>query len=208
MAQVLKEEARIAIIQAAKQEFLEKGYKGASMRSIASKAHMTVGNLYRYYKNKEDINLSIVAPTFKEIDQALKSLTSNDVSMETRVFNLKPNVNQLRDKLDDFADKLVEIYFKHKTEFNILMLHSRLNEEMTEFFSELIKTMISESFVLEGLNKDRDTLSRAYAESLFEGLQVLFKNGDSDKGVLKVLIKTYLHSYVYMLDTDIRKFVQ
>ena len=110
MAQVLKDEARLAIIEAAKQEFLEKGYKGASMRSIASKAHMTVGNLYRYYKNKEDINLSIVAPTFKEIDQALKSLTSNDVSMETRMFNLKPDVNQLRNKLDDFADKLVEIY--------------------------------------------------------------------------------------------------
>ena len=93
------------------------------------------------------------------------------------MFNLKPDVNQLRNKLDDFADRLVEIYFRHKIEFNILMLHSRLNEEMTEFFAELINLMISESFVMEGLNKDRDILSKAYAESLFAGLQVLFKNG-------------------------------
>ena len=208
MAQVLKDEARFAIIKAAKQEFLEKGYKGASMRSIAAKANMTVGNLYRYYKNKEDINLSIVTPTFKEIDSALKNLTKNNVSMETRVFNLKPDTNQLKDTLDDFADRLVDIYFAHKIEFNILMLHSRLSEEMTSWFSEMINSMISQSFVMEGMNKDRDVLARAYAESIFKGIQVIFRDADSQAPVLKVLLKTYLRSVLYMLDTDIRKFAQ
>lgn len=208
MAQTLKEEARQAIIESAKQEFLEKGYKGASMRSIAKKSHMTVGNLYRYYKNKEDINLTIVAPTFKEIDAALKSLTTNNVSMETRVFNLKPDINELSNTLDEFADKLVDIYFRHKKEFNILMLHSRLSEQITSWFTEIIKSFISQSFVMEGLNKDRDVLSRAYAESVFTGIKVIFRDADSQASVLKVLLKTYLRSFVYMLDNDIRKFAQ
>lgn len=208
MAQTLKEEARQAIVESAKQEFLEKGYKGASMRSIAKKSHMTVGNLYRYFKNKEDINLSIVAPTFKEIDSALKSLTSNNVSMETRVFNLKPDINQLKDVLDNLADKLVDIYQNHKTEFNILMLHSRLNEEITAWFSEVVNSLISQSFVMEGLNKDKDTLARAYSESLFTGLKVLFRDADDDMGILKVLVKTYLRSFVYMLDSDLRRISQ
>lgn len=208
MAQTLKDEARQAIIEAAKKEFLEKGYKGASMRSIAKKSNMTVGNLYRYYKNKEDINLSIVAPTFKEIDAALKSLTKNNVSMETRVFNLKPDVNELKDTMDEFADKLVDIYYGHKTEFNILMLHSRLSEQIISWFAEIINSLISQSFVMEGLNRDRDILSRAYAESAFTGIKVIFRDADSEIGVLKVLLKTYLRSFVFMLDNDIRKFAQ
>ena len=81
MAQKLKDDVRLSIIKAAKEEFLEKGYKGASMRSIANKANMTVGNLYRYYKNKEDINLSIVAPTFRLIDSAIKNLSNNNVNI-------------------------------------------------------------------------------------------------------------------------------
>lgn len=208
MAQILKEESRIAIIKAAKQEFLEKGYKGASMRSIAKKSHMTVGNLYRYFKNKEDINMYIVAPTFKEIDSALKKLTSNRVSMETRVYNLKPKFNELKVLLDEFANQLVDIYSAHPTEFNILMLHSRLNEEMSQWFAQIIEKLISESFVFDGINQEIQTLSMAYAKSAFAGLQVLFKDSKSDTDVLKVLVKTYLRSFVYMLDNDIRRFAQ
>lgn len=208
MAQTLKDEARIAIVESAKEEFLEKGYKGASMRSIAKKSNMTVGNLYRYFKNKEDINLSIVAPTFKEIDSVLKSLTKNNVSMETRVFNLKPDINELKSMLDQLAERMVDIYINHKIEFNILMLHSRLNEEITEWFSNIVNDLISQSFVMEGLSKDKDILSRAYAESIFTGIKVLFRDSDGDPEILKTLIKTYLRSFVYMLDNDLRRISQ
>lgn len=208
MAQTLKEDLRTAIIESAKQEFLEKGYKGASMRSIAKKSNMTVGNLYRYFKSKEDINLYIVAPTFKQIDAALKSISNNKMSMETRVFNLKPDINELNKMIDEFANKLVDIYENNKTEFNILILHSRLSEQIIEWFSNIVNSLISKSFVLEGMNNDRDTLARAYAESAYTGIKVLFRDADSESSVLKVLLKTYLRSFIYMLDNDIRKFAQ
>lgn len=208
MAQILKEDLRQAIIESAKQEFLEKGYKGASMRNIAKKSNMTVGNLYRYFKSKEDINLYIVAPTFKQIDAVLKSVSNNNMSMETRVFNLKPDINQLNNILDELVDRLVEIYEKNKIEFNILILHSRLSEQIIDWFSNIVNSLITKSFVLEGMNNDRDTLARAYAESLFTGIKVLFRDADSETSVLKVLLKTYLRSFIYMLDNDIRKFVQ
>lgn len=205
MAQILKEESRIAIIEAAKQEFLEKGYKGASMRSIAKKSHMTVGNLYRYFKNKEAINLSIVGPTFKEIDNALKSLTSNNVSMETRVFNLKPNLNDLKQVLDQLSEKLVDIYYKSKTEFNILMLHSKLNEEITSWFSQIIDSLISQSFLMQDIDSNKDMLSKAYAEAIFSGIRCIFKDANTEKKNLKVIVKTYMRSFVYMLDSDLQR---
>ena len=208
MAQKLKDDVRLSIIKAAKEEFLEKGYKGASMRSIANKANMTVGNLYRYYKNKEDINLSIVAPTFRLIDSAIKNLSNNNVNMEPRVFNLKPNIDDIKANFDKFADNLVDIYFKNKTEFNILMLHSRVSEEMINKFCILISDMISQSFVLNNLSTEKDVLSFAYAQSMFSGLKSIFNNAKDDSSNLKVIIKTYLRSFLYMLDNDISKYAQ
>lgn len=208
MAQTLKEDVRQSIIEAAKQEFLEKGYKGANMRSIAAKANMTVGNLYRYYKNKEDINLSIVAPTFKAIDTAIKALNKDNVSLEPRVFNLKPNINDVKNNYDVFATTLVDIYLSNKTEFNILMLYSRVSEEMVNKFKVMVDDMISEAFVFEDINIEKDVLVSAYAQSLFSGIRTIFKDSKAEPDNLKQLTKTYIRSFIYMLDNDISKYLK
>ena len=47
---------RELLIEAAKKEFLEKGYEGASIRSIGARAGMTSAGLYRQYLS-DDISL-------------------------------------------------------------------------------------------------------------------------------------------------------
>lgn len=65
-----KEEVRSRILEAAALEFDERGYAGASMRSIVRRAETSLGNLYRYYPNKEALFLSIVTPVLDQcIDQ-------------------------------------------------------------------------------------------------------------------------------------------
>ena len=48
-------EKRRLLIEAAKKEFLEKGYNKASLRTICNKAGMTTGALYFFFDNKEDL---------------------------------------------------------------------------------------------------------------------------------------------------------
>jgi len=43
------------IVEAARQRFSHYGYGKTTMAEIASDCEMSVGNLYRFYKNKEDI---------------------------------------------------------------------------------------------------------------------------------------------------------
>ena len=43
------------IIQAAVEEFLEKGYNGASMNSIAARAGLSKGGLYHHFSGKDEI---------------------------------------------------------------------------------------------------------------------------------------------------------
>ena len=53
-------EKRELLISAAKEEFLEKGYNKASLRSICAKAGVTTGALYFFFENKADLFSAIV----------------------------------------------------------------------------------------------------------------------------------------------------
>lgn len=46
----------------ATEEFLEKGFRGASLREIVRKAGVTTGAFYGYYRSKEDLFDALVAP--------------------------------------------------------------------------------------------------------------------------------------------------
>lgn len=60
--QVLKDDIKQRIINVARQEFLRHGFSKASMRVIAAKTGVRVGNLYHYYPGKDDLFRAVVAP--------------------------------------------------------------------------------------------------------------------------------------------------
>jgi len=64
--QYIKPEVRKRILDAALREFDEKGYDSASMRSIAEGAGTSLGNLYRYFENKNDIYRNCLVPVLEQ----------------------------------------------------------------------------------------------------------------------------------------------
>lgn len=50
------------ILEAAKEEFLEKGFQKASLRNIVKIAGVTTGAFYRYYSSKEALFAALVEP--------------------------------------------------------------------------------------------------------------------------------------------------
>jgi len=57
------------VLDAAKKEFLEKGYEDASIRLIGARAGMTSAGLYRHCKDKEDLFVQIVEPLLQEMNK-------------------------------------------------------------------------------------------------------------------------------------------
>ena len=55
------------IHQAAKAEFLEKGYKDASLRNIVKSVGMTTGAFYGYYKSKAELFEALVGKHYEYI---------------------------------------------------------------------------------------------------------------------------------------------
>jgi len=69
--QYLQEETRHKILSVALREFAARGYKDASMRQIAAKAEMTVGNIYRYYDNKAALFDALVRPAWEQLKSVI-----------------------------------------------------------------------------------------------------------------------------------------
>jgi len=69
-----------AIIEAAIAEFLEYGFKDASMRRIASVVGMSVAGLYRHFASKEDMFSALVDPAW----QGLMSLFGSEADKQAR----------------------------------------------------------------------------------------------------------------------------
>lgn len=62
---------------AAKELFIRQGFHATSMRDIASHARTSLGNLYNYYRTKENILESIIAKYQKVMDLRLQRLFSD-----------------------------------------------------------------------------------------------------------------------------------
>ncbi len=55
------------LLECARLEFLEKGFSHANMRTIAGKAGMTTGAIYRYFADKNTLFRAVVEPAAHEI---------------------------------------------------------------------------------------------------------------------------------------------
>ncbi|MCM3171411.1 TetR/AcrR family transcriptional regulator [Paenibacillus sp. MER 99-2] len=69
------------LLSCAKSEFLEKGFLGASMRSIAQKASMTTGAIYRYFPDKNALFEALVKPTADEISAYFEEISSYQLQL-------------------------------------------------------------------------------------------------------------------------------
>ena len=87
----------MAILDAALQEFYEKGLAGARLDDIAVKANVSKGTLYLYFSSKEDLFRDLIAhhtaPVMERLDQAI---------------NLAPNLGQALENFATFAPIIVE----------------------------------------------------------------------------------------------------
>lgn len=64
-----KSESHIQVVKAMQEEFLEKGFEKASMRSIAQKCGLSVAGLYRHFASKEDMFEAFAKPLVDQVNQ-------------------------------------------------------------------------------------------------------------------------------------------
>lgn len=117
-------EKRGLLIEAAKKEFLEKGYNKASLRGICAKAGMTTGALYFFFDGKEDLYHAIVDGPVKELQEMiLKHFMEDREAMK--------DIQQIEECLvdhKDVSDMFLDYIYEHYDSFQLLLSGSKEGE--------------------------------------------------------------------------------
>ena len=203
MAQILKDSSRQLILENARQEFLEYGFQGASMRRIAARSQMTVGNLYRYFKSKQDINRVIVEKTLDEVNNMVMELSGRQIDFTSGRYEISLDAEQLLEILSALSQRLVDIYWRHKVEFRILMMHSDLNNELTEWMTNIISHYIQTQLHHGAKNRLIEALARCEAIALFSGFNDLFA-ADLKKDELSEAANVYMQLFLGLMANELQ----
>ncbi len=67
--QVQKDYVQSSILESAKQEFLEKGFRNASLRMIAKTAKVSLSNIYNYFEDKDAIYCALFEDILEDIEK-------------------------------------------------------------------------------------------------------------------------------------------
>ncbi|AOT70745.1 TetR/AcrR family transcriptional regulator [Geosporobacter ferrireducens] len=138
--QYKKDEVKEKIDFAALEVFAEKGYTGTKIADIAEKAGVSIGNIYRYYKSKEEIFYTNIPESFPE---ELKKLLKDKIVSSKHV-NL-----QERETFDEFwlvNEEVITFMVKKRLQI-LIVLHKgkgtryeNTKEELVDFLLEEVKS--------------------------------------------------------------------
>ncbi|NMH70663.1 TetR/AcrR family transcriptional regulator [Bacillus sp. RO3] len=127
------------IVEAAIEMFAEKGYASTSTSQIAKKAGVAEGTIFRHYKTKKELLLSIISPTMAKL---IAPFVIRDIN---KVLDAK------YDRYEDFLKAMIlnrqEFLKDNMTAFKILIQEIPFHPELQEQFKEHIAEKVFVKFV-------------------------------------------------------------
>ena len=118
-------------------EFLEKGFRGASLREIVRKAGVTTGAFYGYYKSKEELFSALVKPHADYILNYFKGQVAKFMEIPK---------NEWADNMTSYSkDGMVHIFeyaWEHREAFR-LILNASEGTDFENFIHDIVEVEIN-----------------------------------------------------------------
>lgn len=191
--QFLKEELRVKILESSKKEFFDKGFSKASMRTIAKKSGITVGNIYRYFDGKNSLFDEVVENVYKELFGLLGDNT-NQINTSS--------VEEFLEFRDNLIEELVKIVSKNRKVVLILLngaqgtKYSDIKEEFYSLINRKMKRYFSENISIDV--KKYEFMSEIISEGCIDGFITAIKKYDDQENLLytmKMIFDYYFYDF-------------
>lgn len=162
------------VLEWAKQEFLEKGYKDASLRSIAANAGTSTGSIYTRFGDKEGLFRAVVEPTANEMKRMFL-----EIQEAFHQFEAEEQKRQMGKYTAEGMKSLLDYMYDHFDEFRLL-LDASYGTEFQNFVDELTRIEVDYTYkymeavgcesVKSGVITEEfmHIVTTAYFDSLFE----------------------------------------
>lgn len=156
------------IIEAAKKEFLEKGFRGASLRNIVRTANVTTGAFYGYYKSKEELFDAIVETQADYITEMFINAHNNFV--ELPYDEQSENMGKISGKC---MEDMLKYMYQYPEEFKLILCYSE-GTKYENFVHKMVEVEIEETHkfadVLKSLGKNTRLLNPQLEHMLISGM--------------------------------------
>ena len=110
-------ETKECILKAAKNEFLERGFQGSSLRRICSAAGVTTGAVYFFFDGKEDLFKTVIESVMIPFREFMKKHYDSEHEF------LKKDSKDNLDGDYEISAVLIDFYFKNKQTWDIVLAH-------------------------------------------------------------------------------------
>lgn len=161
-----------ALLEAGKQEFLRKGFQGASMRNIAAALQVTTGAIYRYYADKEALFDALVKVPAAELEERYRREQQAFASLPVQV-----QLDGLPKMSEENRDWMLHCIYDNYNAFKLIACCSA-GTKYEYYIDVLVEIEANAGRVLldrmeaEGyaMNRIDDDLIHILADALFSGI--------------------------------------
>jgi AcrR family transcriptional regulator len=140
------------------------------MRTIAAGAGIAIGNVYRYFKNKDELFNTIVEPAYTRFTSMVLELYQNHDPI--------PEIHFLT---EDITEKIMEFFAKYETELLILIDKSQgskyenIKEELIRLVDHRIKCELYPVFKDNGIVLEDDYILYVISTTFIEGIFMIIR---------------------------------
>lgn len=202
--QYLKDDVKNSILQAALSEFKRHGYSNASMRQIANSAGITTGNIYRYFKNKEDLFHELIHPVYEKFVQYILEI-KDDFDHNCTQCTADP-----LDYLRKVESTIVVLFKQSNVELRILLnlssgsSYEPVKQELIQLAAHILEKVFipGEDQQDQAMIEERN-LAHMLAGTLVEGLCIILRDhedGETVRQLVDELLRVYCTGIISRLN--------
>ena len=177
-----------------KTEFLEHGFKGASLRQIVKQAGFTLGAFYGYYQSKEELFDALVKETADYIIVYIQGIYD-----EVKAYPPKERTEHMMECFAKRLPEAVDYLLEHREELQLLLM--KAEGTRYENFSETMAA-ISEKNVGENILwiSRHDMTFRLLIHAYYRMLIQVVLSGEDRENILKAMMdiqSLYYYGFQY-----------
>lgn len=220
MPQILKDDVRERIENSALDVLIEKGMRDTDMRSIAKKAGVTPGNLYRYFKNKDQLIVSLTKPMIESLNQIVGQETGGEVTLADTDINFQKIPNGvkpqeyiytiIKTKLTSALMKIAIVGKANPKRMKILLCNTLVGDNLRGWATILVTRAFNACFIINTATEYQTTaMIKIFTLSFCEGAQQLFIAGletdiENFERLMTRFVKVQLNAIMALINNEIK----
>lgn len=136
----ISDEKRQRVIEAAVEEFSEKGFSGSNINVISEKAGISIGSMYKYFQSKENLFMAVIDYGYQVLETVLSG-----IDLESgNIFDKIERMLRLAQKYSREHPKLIQIYLDLSSE-SLHHLSRNLSRTVESITAEYYRALLNEA---------------------------------------------------------------